>query len=70
MTGAKLQDFKDALAEVPIMQGIFSEFEEKAHKEEKIAIARSMWKKGMDITLVAEITGLNVNEIVRLAIEK
>jgi hypothetical protein len=66
MTGAKLEDVKQALLEVPIMQDVAKEWEERGREEEKKAIAKGMLRKKLDIALIAEITGLNPGEIAKL----
>ena len=40
--------------------------ETEGRAEEKIEIARNLKKKGLDITLIAETTGLSPKEIKRL----
>jgi flagellar biosynthesis/type III secretory pathway protein FliH len=85
--GSQSEEFKQALLEAPIMQGVFKEWEEKAKKEgveqgkqqgleqgkqqgaelKEKAIAKSMLKEGLAVALIAKITGLDLEEIERLA---
>lgn len=70
MTGTKLEDFRQALLEVPIMQDVAQEWakkgKEEGREEEKKAIARSMLKEGLAIALIAKMTGLNSDDIAKL----
>ena len=45
------------------MKKEFRESIEKGKKEEKIEIARNMLKKGMDISIISELTNLDVDTI-------
>jgi hypothetical protein len=70
MTGAKLEEFRLALLEVPIMQDVAKEWTKQAIEEtkaeEKKAIAQNMVKEGLAVALIAKITGLNPEEIAKL----
>jgi hypothetical protein len=66
MVGLKLEEFKQALLEVPIMQDVAKEWEERGEERGKKAIARSMLKEGLTIALIAKLTGLNPDEIANL----
>ena len=45
------------------MKKEFRESIEKGKKEEKIEIAKNMLKKGMDISIISELTNLDVDTI-------
>ena len=66
MTEARLQEFREALLEVPIMQDIWKEDNERAKLEEKQTIAKNMLAKGYAIAAIAEVTGLSADEIRQL----
>lgn len=57
--GSKLEEFKQALLEVPIMQDLAQDWKD----EERKMIAKNMLRKGLEIDLIAEITGLSIEEI-------
>jgi len=58
MIGSKLEEFRQALLEVPIMQDLLG--------EEKKSIARNMLREGLAIELIARLTGLTPAELALL----
>lgn len=78
----QLEEFKQALLEVPIMQDVFKEWEERAIEKGlenglekglkvgqemvKKKMAKSMLKEGMDKALITKITGLKPEELEQL----
>ena len=67
MTGLRLEEFKQALLEVPIMQDMAKEFEDegrvKGGNEKAKAIAKNMLAENCDIAFIAKVTGLSIDEI-------
>ncbi len=66
MTKSQLQEWKEAFADVPIMQEWFSEIVANAQQEVQRKVAKAMLAKKMDITLISEVTGLFKTEIEKL----
>ena len=65
MIGSQLEEFRQALLEVPIMQELWKEEAEKTKK----TIAINMLKEGLDVALIAKITSLSLEEIAKIKLE-
>ena len=66
MTGMKLDEWRQALLEVPAMQELFEDTKLEAQIEKAKMIAKAMLAKKMDVILIAELTGLSKAEIEKL----
>lgn len=66
MTGAKLEEFKEAFMEVPLMQDLFKEVEEKRIR----TVVKNLLKEGIDKKTIAKVTGLKLEEIEKIKVKR
>jgi hypothetical protein len=64
MVGAKLEEFRE-LMEIPIMRSLIQEIEEKRKRE----IAKNLLKAGVDKQIIANATGLLLEEVKKIKVK-